>query len=232
MAQSRATSTDPELPATSFSFENFATSSGTSHEVTSGPTRCVPTTSSLSTHSLSWRPRPVQKGSLEAGGLVHRPLQRRRDGTRRTTNPLKCLDVARGPVCRPHVHDQAPQCFKAIFASAKFAACGLVLRRRLPCTEEFVHLHGGKMPRHVTRLPVSGCASVGESLSTPWRKPNIWRRHQEFKQMLPPAGLAQGHFEVRPHESGGRRRPAARFCWARKSRATKRQPFIGEGRRP
>ena len=120
--------------------------------------------------SLSWRPCTVQKGCLEAGGFVHRPLQRRRDRTRRTTNPLKCLDVARGPVCRPHVHDQAPQRFKAIFASAKFAACGLVLRRRLLCTEEFVHLHGGKMPRHVTRLPVSGCASVGESLSTPWEE--------------------------------------------------------------
>ena len=26
------------------------------------------------------------------------------------------------------------------------------------------------MPRHVTRLPVSGCASVGESLSTPWEE--------------------------------------------------------------
>ena len=177
MAQSRATSTDPELPATSFSFENFATSSGTSHEVTSGPTRCVPTTSSLSTHSLSWRPRPVQKGSLEAGGLVHRALQRWRDRTPRRnpphtlfeTNPrilLEGLDVSAdrtsttthlGAFLKSSSHPKFP-------LPTAPRACGPALKRGAGAPV--------KIPRHVTQSAETSqqrwCgASCGESFSTP-----------------------------------------------------------------
>ena len=112
----------------------------------------------LSTGSLSWRPRPIQKGCLEAGGFVHRPLQRSRHRTPKRTlreTPLQCLDMAGGTIGRPHVHHQTPQNSEVIVAAAKFAnlppAGGLVLRGRLPCPEELVHLEAS--PRHVTRTP-------------------------------------------------------------------------------
>ena len=170
-----------------------------------------------STGSLSWRPRPIQKGCLEAGGFVHRPLQRSRHRTPKRTlreTPLQCLDVAVGTIGRPHVHHQTPQNSEVVVASAKFAnlppACGLVLRGRLPCPEELVHLEAS--PRDATRTPSRAW------LAPPWPRASPppdgnrhARRRQELKRMLPAPRprpvLVQGHFQVGPHQSGGRRWP-------------------------
>ena len=78
---------DAELPATSVSLPNFCTSSGTSGA--SHSTKKIGQEQSTLI-SLSWRPRPVQKGCLETGGLVHRTLEPSRDETHGLSPDAQC----------------------------------------------------------------------------------------------------------------------------------------------
>ena len=127
-----------ELPATSFSFPNFLTSSGTSltHR------QHIRSTGAVRTHSLSWRPRPVQKRCLETGGLVHRALEPSRGGTHGLppdTNPR--ISLKRPGCSRRHDHARERQSANtSVFFQSPRRSCTRVVRGGLSLFEELTHL--------------------------------------------------------------------------------------------